>query len=233
MSGLSGIKAISFDVDGTLWDFESAMRTALEEVLSELAHVDPHTARKLDAERMIVLRDETHERLRGKITDLDAIREESIKQALREAGISNDELGSYLAQVYFRRRDAARALFSDVRPTLERLAARYRLGLLSNGNSRADALGIGDLISFEVFSQDHNGVEKPALRIFEIAFHEAGCEPSELLHVGDSMESDIAGAKAAGSKAIWLNRSLDARDGGTEPDFEIRSLLELDEVLRQ
>ena len=94
MSGLSGIKAISFDVDGTLWDFESAMRTALEEVLSELAQVDPHTARKLDAERMIVLRDETHERLRGKITDLDAIREESIKQALREAGISNDELGS-------------------------------------------------------------------------------------------------------------------------------------------
>ena len=142
-------------------------------------------------------------------------------------------LGSYLAQVYFQRRDAARTLFSDVRPALERLAARYRLGLLSNGNSRADALGIGDLISFEVFSQDHNGVEKPALHIFEIAFHEAGCEPSELLHVGDSLESDVAGAKAAGSKAIWLSRSLDTRDGGTEPDFETRSLLELDEVICQ
>ena len=153
MSGLSGIKAISFDVDGTLWDFESAMRTALEEVLSELAQVDPHTARKLDAERMIVLRDETHERLRGRINDLDAIREESIKQALREAEISNDELGSYLAQVYFRRSDAARALFSDVRPTLERLATRYRLGLLSNGNSRADALGIGDLVCLSRFSR--------------------------------------------------------------------------------
>ena len=89
------------------------------------------------------------------------------------------------------------------------------------------------LISFEVFSQDNLGIEKPDPRIFEVAFRKAGCEPCELLHVGDSLESDVAGAKAAGSKAIWLNRNLDARDGGTEPAFEIRSLLELDRILRQ
>ena len=232
MSGLSGIKAISFDVDGTLQDFDGMMRHALREVLKELAQLDTRAAQALDVEMMIAIRDEVHERLRGRVTDLNAVREESIKQALCEAGRPDDELGPYLAQVYFRRRDAARALFSDVRPTLERLAARYRLGLLSNGNSRADALGIGDLVSFEVFSQDHNGVEKPALHIFEVAFHRAGCEPCELLHVGDSLESDVAGARAAGSKAIWLNRSSDARDGGTEPAFEIRSLLELERILR-
>ena len=141
---------------------------------------------------------------------------------------------SYLAQVYFRRRDAARALFSDVRPTLERLAASYRLGLLSNGNSYADALGIGrpDLLR-GILSGQPRRIEKPdAARIFEVAFHRAGCEPCELLHVGDSLESDVAGARAAGSKAIWLNRSSDARDGGTEPAFEIRSLLELERILR-
>ena len=57
-------------------------------------------------------------------------------------------------------------------------------------------LNIGSLISFEVFSQDNLGIEKPDPRIFEIAFHEAGCEPCELLHVGDSLESDVAGAKS-------------------------------------
>ena len=232
MSSLSGIKAISFDVDGTLQDFDGMMRHALREVLKELAQLDTRAAQALDVERMIAIRDEVHERLRGRVTDLNAVREESIKQALCEAGRPDDEMGSYLAQVYFRNRDGARILFSDVRPALELLRKSYRLGLLSNGNSYAKELNIGSLISFEVFSQDNLGIEKPDPRIFEIAFHEAGCEPCELLHVGDSLESDVAGARAAGSKAIWLNRSSDARDGGTEPAFEIRSLLELERILR-
>ena len=231
MSSLSSIKVISFDVDGTLQDFDGMMRHALGEVLKELTRVDAEAAQALDVERMIAIRDEVHERLRGRVTDLNAVREESIKQAVREAGRPDDGLGSHLAQVYFRSRDGARSLFSDVRPALELLGKSYRLGLLSNGNSYAGDLGIGDLVSFEVFSQDNLGIEKPDPRIFKVALREAGCEPSELLHVGDSMENDVAGAKAAGSKAIWLNRGLDTRDGNTEPDVEIRSLLELAGIL--
>ena len=231
MSALSGIRCISFDVDGTLQDFDSMMRHALGEVLKELAQLDAKAAQALDVERMIAIRDEVHERLRGRVNDLNAVREESIKQALREAGKPGDEMGSYLAQVYFRNRDGARTLFSDVHPAMKQLARSYRLGLLSNGNSYAGDLGIADLVSFEVFAQDNLGIEKPDPRIFEVALREADCEPWELLHVGDSLESDVAGAKAAGSKAAWLNRSFDARDGSAEPDLEIRSLLELDEIL--
>ena len=228
MSSLSTIKVISFDVDGTLQDFDGMMRHALGEVLKELARLDTEAAQALDIERMIAIRDEVHERLRGRVTELNAVREESIREALREAGRPDDELGSHLARVYFQNRDGARALFPDVRPALELLAKSYRLGLLSNGNSYAGDLGIGDLVSFEMFSQDYLGIEKPDPRIFEVALREAGCEPSELLHVGDSLENDVAGAKAVGSKAAWLNRSLDARDGRTKPDIEIRSLMELD-----
>ena len=230
MTSLSGITTISFDVDGTLWDFEGLTRRALREVLKELARIDPGAARRLDVERMVAIRNEIHDRLRGRVTDLDAVREESMREALREAGRPDDALASYMAQVYFQRRGELRAPFPDARPTLERRAPDYRLGLLSNGNSRADALGIGDLMSFEVFSQDHGGVEKPDPHLFGIALREAGCEPHELLHVGDSSESDVAGALNADVEPVLLDRDgMREGDGAT---LRIRSLAELPSLLR-
>ena len=230
MTALSGITTIPFDVDGTLQDFDGLMRRALRDVLRELAQIDPEMARKLDIERMVALRNQVHDRLLGRVTDLDAVREESMREALREAGRPDDALGSYLAQLYFRRRDKLRTLFPDVRPALESLAPDYRLGLLSNGNSRAAALGIADLMSFEVFAQDHGGIEKPDPRIFEIALREAGCEPHELLHVGDSQESDVAGALNAGATPVLLDRDGTRLRDPSVP--HIRSPDELPALLR-
>ena len=51
------------------------------------------------------------------------------------------------------------------------------------------------------------------------------------MHVGDSLECDVAGAQAAGFKAVWLNRAGAANATGLRPDAEIASLAELDTVL--
>lgn len=230
MTLLSGITTISFDVDGTLWDFEGLSRRALQEALGELAKIDPEAAGRLDVERLVALRNEIHTRLLGSVTDLDAVREQSMREALREAGRPDDELASHMAQFYFRSRDELRALFPDARPALERLAPDYKLGLLSNGNSRAEVLGIDDLVSFEVFSQDHGGMEKPDPRLFEIALREAGCEPRELLHVGDWLESDVQGALNVGAQAVLLSRNGASPAPVDVP--EIRSLAELPSLLR-
>ena len=230
MTDLSRITTISFDVDGTLWDFEGLSRRALQGALGELAKIDPAAAGRLNVERLVALRNEIHTRLLGSVTDLDGVRGQSMREALREAGRPDDELASYMAQVYFRRRDELRAMFPDARPTLERLAPAYKLGLLSNGNSRASALGIDDLMSFEVFSQDHGGVEKPDPRLFEVALREAGCEPGQLLHVGDWHETDVAGALAVGAQAVLLSRN--GASPATVDVPEIRSLAELPPLLR-
>ena len=225
MTDLSHITTISFDVDGTLWDFETFTRHALHETLVELSNHDPQAAANLNVDMMIDIRDRTHADMWGTVNDLDAIREESMRRALREVGRPNDALGSHLTRFYFQRRNEARTLFPDVRPALQQLAPHYKLGLLSNGNSRAKVLGIEDLVSFEVFSQDYDAMDKPDPRIFQITMREAGCEPHQLLHVGDSLENDAWGAFNTGVVPAWLYR--DASNTQPLPFTVISSLSEL------
>jgi HAD superfamily hydrolase (TIGR01509 family) len=165
------------------------------------------------------------------VWDLNEIRLESFRQALREAGRPNDALASRLTRVYFEHRDAGRRAFADALPALSKLRGTYRLGVLSNGNTPPEDLGLGGMFDFTVLARDHGGAEKPDLRIFEIALDSAGCAAHELVHVGDSPENDVAGARAAGVGSVWLNRDRQERDTDVEPDWEIRSLGELEEIL--
>jgi FMN phosphatase YigB (HAD superfamily) len=83
-----------------------------------------------------------------------------------------------------------------------------------------------------VFSQDV-GVEKPDPAIFAVACSQAGCAPAELVHVGDSLATDVAGANAAGAVSVWLNRHGVENRTGIRPDYEIRSLSELAGIVRE
>ena len=231
MTRLTGIKAISFDVDGTLWDFDGTARFALGQVLAELARHDVGAAEILDVPTLTEIRDRVHEELRGKVTDLNEIRRESFKRVLRDIDRADDSLAARLADVYFKHRTAGRVLFDDVAPAVEELGREYTLGLVSNGNSYAEDFGLERWMSFQVFAQDHGGIEKPDTKLFEIAFEQSGCQPEELAHVGDSLENDVAGAKAAGARSVWLNRNGERADRRNRPDYEISTLPELMDIL--
>ena len=75
------------------------------------------------------------------------------------------------------------------------------------------------------FSQEV-GAEKPDRRVFEQALRRAGCEPADVVHVGDSWEADYVGAKKAGLRGIWLNRD------GANPPEPCEMILDLREVPR-
>lgn len=230
ISRLAGIRAISFDGDGTLWDFEKVMRHSLGMVMGELEHLDPVAAELLTVERMIETRERVASDLRGRVTNLEAIRLEAFRRTLAEIDRPDDGLAEHLNRVYLRHRFEDVELFDDVLPVLDQLSRGYSIGLLSNGNSYPDRLGLGDLFRFVVFSQDH-GVEKPDPRIFHIALEQAGCGEGEMLHVGDSLESDIQGAMRAGLRSAWLNRSGIENRAGVPVDLEIRTLDELLDIL--
>ena len=78
------------------------------------------------------------------------------------------------------------------------------------------------------------GVGKPDPRIFDRALAMLDVPPRQAVHVGDSLEADVAGARASGIGAVWVNRSgVPAPTGHTKPDHQIRSLAELPTLVDQ
>ena len=224
------ISAISFDGDMTLWDFQKVMRNSLEKALAELRGLVPtRRAEDLSVEEMISIRNQVEEEVKGKIWNHEEIRLLSFERTLECIGHSDREIAAYLNKVYQKHRFEDIELYPDVIPTFDELATHFKLGLLSNGNSYPERCGLEGRFAFVVFSQDVQ-IRKPDRRIFEITAREAGCPMDELLHVGDSLKNDVAGANEAGAESVWLNRGGLANDTGINADHEISTLAELPEI---
>jgi len=129
----------------------------------------------------------------------------------------------------------ARAAIDANRPLLERLSGRYRLGIVSNfyGNlaTVCDNAELTRLFSV-ILDPARVGLSKPDARIFVQAMNEMGVEPADTVFVGDSLARDMAGARAAGMRHVWLTPDP-ARQGlpCCPGDRVIRSLRELEGLL--
>ena len=95
------VKAITFDIDGTIWDFVGAMRHSLFKALHEAHLRDPETASMLDVDIMIETRDLVHLAMREITPDLVEIRKASFRQALIDIGRPNELLAERMSEVYF------------------------------------------------------------------------------------------------------------------------------------
>lgn len=225
------ISAISFDGDMTLWDFQKVMRHSLKQALEELRRKVPtEPASRLAVDEMIDIRDQVAEELRDEVWNLSEIRRIAFERTLERVGCHDRNLARHLNQVYRKHRFEDIELYPDVLPALDVLSPHFKIGLLSNGNSYPDRCGLEGRFAFVVFSQDVH-IEKPDRRIFEITARRAGCPLEQLLHVGDSLENDVAGARHAGAPAVWLNRDGARNDSGIQADFEITSLADLPRLL--
>ncbi len=231
MTALSDIKAISFDVDGTLWDFEDALARGLEAALREVRLIDPEGTEGLTVDHLdqawVVERD----RQWGTITDLVKLRHDAMRRAFADIDTPDNHLANRATGAYLEERNRNSRPFADVVPGLEWLHGSYTLGTLTNGSMRPERLGLEKFFDFIVMSVEHGGIEKPDPRIFEIAVREARCEPHELLHVGDHIEYDVRGANDAGVKSVWLNRTGERSSSGVRPDLEVTCLSELADSL--
>lgn len=104
--------------------------------------------------------------------------------------------------------------FPDAAPALAELRARgLRLVAASNWDcSLPDVLGRAGLLESldGVVSSAGAGAPKPDGAVFRAALEVAGCRPAEALHVGDSLDNDVVGARAAGIRAVLVRRGSGA-----------------------
>ena len=225
------IKAIFFGGDDTLWDFRSAMLQALEVTLVELRRmVGNAAAETLTVQRMVQIREAVADDLGEGTTSVEVIRHEALARTLAEVGHPSDDGAQRLYEVYTEARFAATQPFPGATDVLNDLKGRYLLGLVSNGNTYPERVGLGDVFSFVLLAVEC-GIAKPDRRIFELALDQCGCDASQVVHVGDSLPSDVRGANGIGIRSVWLNRDGAANETGITPDHEISDLRELPDIL--
>lgn len=70
-----------------------------------------------------------------------------------------------------------------------------------------EAIAFHDLMPAGVFTSEDAKSYKPRKELFELALKETGLHANQVIHIGDSLSSDIQGAASAGINAIWVNRS--------------------------
>jgi putative hydrolase of the HAD superfamily len=221
-------KVVTFDADGTLWDFQRVMREALVLALDALRSHAPFQTERLAIGDLMRIRDQVAAEVGMRGATHEQIRLASFERTLEELGTPDPDLARRVYERYMQHRFEGMQLFDDVLPTLDALDAlrAYPLGIVSNGNSYPDRCGLPGRFRFCVFADEH-GARKPDRRLFEAAVRLAGCRPDEILHVGDSLPEDVAGAQAAGLRAVWINRERHPNTTAIVPDFELHALTDL------
>ena len=207
------------------------MRHSLAITLDQLRCRAPSRAStELTVDEMIRIRNSVASELKGKMVSLEDIRYRAFKRTVESVGCANESFAAELNALYLKYRFDDIELYPDVVPALETLRDDFSHCLISNGNGHPDRCGLPGRFGVVVFSQDV-GVEKPDPAIFGIACRQAGCEPADLMHVGDSLQSDVAGANAAGAVSVWLNRNASENRSEIRCHYEIQSLFELADIV--
>ena len=223
MSSFAHITAVTFDAGGTLLKPWPSVGHVYAEVAARhgLERISPHELNRQFAAAWGGLKNFNHGR-----EEWAALVDQTF------AGLGEKPPGeTFFSELYDRFTEPeAWHVFEDVLPTLDALAARgINRGVISNWDERLhpllEKLRLRKYFDAVIISRDI-GFPKPSPVIFEQASRKMGVAPQFILHVGDSPEHDLEGAKAAGFEALLLERGR-----GTECEGRIGSLLELETKL--
>jgi 2-haloacid dehalogenase len=216
------LKLLSFDVFGTLISVREGSYGAFARILqaANAAHVDVKAFWEVWEQNNIA-------RYWGPYRSYKEICRDSLAATFAAFGI---KAGAESIAYYFDA-FASFALYPDVVATLEQLAGRFKLAVVSNIDD--DLLAATPLKhSFDlVCTAERAKGYKPDGALFRYLLSQAGVERGEILHAGQSQFTDMVGAKPLGLTVAWINRRGVALSPEVpRPDFQfddIKSLLGL------
>ncbi|MFA5896799.1 MAG: HAD-IA family hydrolase [Thermoplasmata archaeon] len=177
-----------------------------------------------------------------KLVDLTA--EEQVKAFLRFAGADGygDGLLVPVQEAFGRALETALpVLYPHLAQTVAHLRREgYRIGIVSNTGRTwgrylrpiQDEMGIGKYFDARVFS-DEVRARKPDRRIFTQALDRLHLKPEEVVHIGDDVDADVAGAKDMGMRAVWFNTGFWPEARTDRADAEIHDHKEFPGILER
>jgi putative hydrolase of the HAD superfamily len=227
-------RCIFFDLDHTLWDYETNSKETLRELfiaynLGEKGVTNFESFhrefRRVNAELWMLY--DT-----GKIGS-EVIRAERFKQILEVFKAFNEKLCAEISHEYLHTCPKKDSLMPNAISTLDYLSGKYKLSIITNGfeeiqNTKLTAGNLHKYFDHLVTSQ-HAGFKKPSKEIFEYTLVKNSIMCNQALMVGDNLVTDIGGARQASIDSVFFNHEQLSHD--SEIHVEIHNLSELCELL--
>lgn len=190
------VKAVVFDLDGTLLNREASVKEFIEYQYDRFGHTFRQIDKEAYVERFIALdrygyvwKDKVYQQLIDELKITEVTWEELLR----------DYVGGFSRHC---------VPFPNLITMLDELRGQgSRLGIITNGVGpfqmrNVRALGIPHYFD-SILVSESEGIKKPDPRIFERALDRLGVSPVESIYVGDHPQNDVDAAKALGMKAIW------------------------------
>ena len=222
------IKAVFFDIDDTLYDS------------TKLAHMARKNAIKAMIDAGLPEKDEkkVFKTLKKIIEKFGSNYPRHYDELIKEIGGHwNPKIIASGVVAYEHTKVGYLKPFPKIVPTILDLKNKYKLGIISNGLAikqweKLVGLGIHHLFDIVVTSEEE-GSKKPDVKIFKHAMKQLDLNPEECIMIGDRIEIDITGAKAAGMHTVLIsNRKIKSIRKDKSPEYSIKDISELLDILK-
>ena len=230
------IKAIFFDLDGTLCDSDTAWDLALRDTFQLFHKKVTNVSEDALVKAWQNVHETLFERLDAGKCSMAEVRDTRFHCLFNELNLPSSELAEELNDFLSTQYITNLKLYDD-NTILNELSA-FHVGIITNGAhdehidsqlSKVKHLGLRDRIQSVTISGEI-GFRKPQTKIFKVACERAGVLPKEAIMVGDSIENDIVGANQVNMTTIHINRNSDVslpNIPNGQPDYSISNLYEI------
>ena len=223
-----------FDLDHTLWDFETNSHAALTDIY-EMLELEKAgvTDFELFYRNYLLHNDKLWERYRNGFIKVEELRWKRMWLSLMDFKIGSEALARQMGNEFMEILPSKTALFPDTREVLAYLERKkYSLHLITNGFEKTQHLKLKnsgiDAFFIEVITSETSNSLKPHRGIFDYALRKTGALKSESIMIGDTPEVDILGASNAGIDQVYVNHVKNEKP--VEATYVVRSLKELESI---
>lgn len=204
------VEHLFFDLDRTLWDFDSNSHDALSQIFDELNLGDRIKNKKAFISDYKRINEEMWAAYRQGSLQKEELRMGRFLRALKKHDVDDLDLAESYAESYLELCPKLTKLFPNTLDTLSVLKQMGKqLHIITNGFSEVQYLklersGLADFFDVVICS-DTVGINKPDKRIFREALIQASAKPIESMMIGDHLETDVLGAHAAGLTGVLFD----------------------------
>ena len=225
------IKAVAFDLDHTLYDRYSTLRSIAYLMKQHYAEQLNPCLSAAQLGEMLVEMDKAYI-----YEGWPVMFEKLVAQGVFRSPPSFEEYFAFFMEA-FQKIAVPFPMVDDMLAGLQNKG--YKVGLLTNGEShiqRGKVKMIGLENAFDkILAGEEMGIQKPSTHPFELMAECLGCTTSEMVYVGDNPRNDVDAARRAGCIAIWVKTSGKAWDYPEyeKPVYEVNDVLELPVLLER